>query len=60
MDKPVTERSNWRFIVRKDESDKPQVVLELFQTISQLKDTKVGYEFIGAQALSKQRKSPLS
>ena len=33
----VTERSHCRFVVRKNESDKPQIVLELFQLISQLK-----------------------
>lgn len=56
MDDPVTERSNCRFIVRKDESDKPQMVLELFQAISQLKDTKVGYEFIGGTSVEQAKK----
>jgi hypothetical protein len=43
----ATERSNCRFIVRKGEGGKPQIVLELFQLISQLKDAKLGYELLG-------------
>jgi hypothetical protein len=56
MDNPITERSNCRFMVRKDEYDKPQVVLELFQTISQLKDTRLGFEFIGGTNLEEAKK----
>jgi hypothetical protein len=47
MDTTITERSNCRFIVRKDESDKPQIVLELFQPISQLKYATLGCELLG-------------
>jgi hypothetical protein len=47
MGTKLTERSNCRFIVRKDERDKPQIVLELFQPISQLQNANVGCEFLG-------------
>jgi hypothetical protein len=47
MDTAITERSNCRFIVRKDESGKPQIVLELFQPISQLQYAKLGCELLG-------------
>jgi hypothetical protein len=47
MEPTLTERSNCRFVVRMNESDKPQIVLELFQVISHLKDAKVGYELLG-------------
>jgi hypothetical protein len=56
MEPTVTERSNCRFVVRKNESDKPQIVLELFQVISQLKDAKVGYELLGGVTLEQAKK----
>jgi hypothetical protein len=56
MEPTVTERSNCRFVVRKNEGDKPQIVLELFQVISQLKDAKVGYELLGGVTLEQAKK----
>jgi hypothetical protein len=47
MQPTITERSNCRFVVRNDGSDKPQIILELFQEVSQLKHAKLGYELLG-------------
>jgi hypothetical protein len=51
MNTPTTERSNCRFTIRKGESDKPQIVLELFQPISRLKDAKLGCELLGGTSV---------
>jgi hypothetical protein len=40
----VTERSNCRFTIRKSGNEQPQVVAELFQKVSPLKDAKLGFE----------------
>jgi hypothetical protein len=56
MDTTITERSNCRFIIRKDMSDKPQIVLELFQPISQLKDATLGYELLGETTIEQAKK----
>jgi hypothetical protein len=56
MNTPTTERSNCRFTVRKGESDKPQIVLELFQAISQLKDATLGYELLGGTTVEQAKK----
>jgi hypothetical protein len=56
MEPTVTERSNCRFVVRKNESDKPQIVLELFQVISQLKDATLGYELLGGVTIEQAKK----
>jgi hypothetical protein len=56
MNSTVTERSNCRFIVRKSESDKPQLVLELFQSISSLKNTKLGLELLGGTSIEQAKK----
>jgi hypothetical protein len=56
MNIPTTERSNCRFTVRKGESDKPQIVLELFQPLSQLKGAKFGYELLGGTTIEQAKK----
>jgi hypothetical protein len=56
MNIPTTERSNCHFTVRKGESDKPQIVLEVFQAISRLKDATLGYELLGGITVEQAKK----
>jgi hypothetical protein len=56
MDNTLIERSNCRFIVRKDESDKPQIVVELFQPISQLQSARLGCELLGGTTVEQAKK----
>lgn len=51
-----TERSNCRFLVRKSDIDKPQILLKLFQTTTPLRESRIGYELLGGTTLEQANK----